>query len=80
MKGKYLLLMSNQIRFNPKVFGEESIIAESTVSWYRLSVQKQEGIVFEIVRTKLELQDLFVDLDEITELEDTSVFQIKYAG
>ena len=56
------------------MFGDESIIAESSVGWYRLSVQKQEGIVFEIVRTKLELQDLFVDLDEITELEDTSVF------
>ena len=80
MKGKYLLLMSNQIRFEPKVFGEESIITESTVAWYRPSVQKQEGIIFEIVRTKLELQDLFVNLDEITELEDTSVFEIKYTG
>ena len=63
MKGKYMLLMSNQIRFEPKVFGEESIVAESSVAWYRPSLQKQEGIIFEIVRTKLELQDLFVNLD-----------------
>ena len=40
MKGKYMLLLSNQIRFNPRVFGEESIVAESSVGWYRLSVQK----------------------------------------
>ena len=62
------------------MFGEEAIVAESSVAWYRISVQKQEGIVFDIVRTRLELQDLFVNLDEITELEDTSVFQIKYKG
>ena len=60
------------------MFGEESIFAESSVAWHRISVQKQEGIVFDIVRTRVELQDLFVNLDEITELEDTSVFQIKY--
>ena len=62
------------------MFGEEAIVAESSVAWHRISVQKQDGIVFDIVRTRLELQDLFVNLDEVTELEDTSVFQIKYKG
>ena len=70
MNGKYLLLLSNQIRFNPLLYGRESIIKESTLTWNKVSIQKQEGLIFEVQRSELELQDLLFDLDELTMLQD----------
>ena len=76
MNGKYLLLLSNQIRFNPLLYGRESIIKESTLTWNKVSIQKQEGLIFEVQRSELELQDLLFDLDELTMLQDQSVFSV----
>ena len=37
LQGKYLLFYYNQIRFNAQVYGEESIVSESTTNWYMLT-------------------------------------------
>ena len=70
MNGKYLLLLNNQIRFDSLLYGRESIIKESIITWNKVSIQKQEGLIFEVQRSELELQDLLFDFDEITMLQD----------
>ena len=39
MRGKYLLLYTNKIRFISDSFGEGSIVMESNMEWMRISTQ-----------------------------------------
>ena len=76
LKGKYLLLLHNQIRFDPELYGIESIIRESRIKWISISTQMQQEFPFVVTMSELQLQDLALDLDSITELEDSSVFRL----
>ena len=37
IQGKYLVLLSNEIRFDSQLLAEQSIIRESVMTWYPLS-------------------------------------------
>ena len=63
MKGKYLLLLSNQIRFDSDLYGIESILPESRIMWISISTQMQLSFPFVVSMTELELQDLAINLD-----------------
>ena len=71
-----MFLLSNQIRFDFEKYGKDSIIKESTL---KLSVLAnwQNRKIFEISQTELALQDLAINMDEVTELQDSSLFQLK---
>ena len=75
-KGKYIILLYNHIRFDSEYFGRESIKQESKMFWIRASSYKQTQ-PFSVIKTELELQDEYLDLDEITRLEDASIFSLK---
>ena len=49
---------------------------ESRVDWIRLGEWKSR-VSYKIAKTELYLQDLPVNLDEITELQDSSVFNLQ---
>ena len=68
-------ILSNQIRFDFEKYGSESIIQESSIESIILG-DWQSRQFFEISRTQLALQDLVFNLDEVTELEDSSVFRL----
>ena len=67
----------NQIRFNSFKYGQESISRESHMKWLGINTQQQITIPFEVRTTKLLLQDEVINLDEITELEDETVFHLE---
>ena len=72
----FMFVLSNQIRFDFLKYGEDSIIKESAIEirqfydWGALET-------YEISQTELSLQDLAIDLDKVTELQDSSVFRLK---
>ena len=76
MLDKYLLMLNNQIRFDSTLFGSESIIMESRISWFRVSAFVQYDYPFKVQRTEVLLQDKIADLDEITQLNDSSLFKL----
>ena len=47
MKGKYLLLLNNQIRFDQTFYGAESIKMESRIRWISISHKNQLQFPFE---------------------------------
>lgn len=70
-------MLYNQIRFDNKFFGLDSIKKESQMAWIRINTKVRETLPYSIVRTELELQDEYINLDEITKIENSSVFSIK---
>lgn len=75
-KSKRLWLLKNRIRFDPSKFGRESIILESEIEKVNINGSHTRQ-AFKIHKTELSLQDLVMDFDELTELKDSSVFQLK---
>ena len=75
-KGKYLLFLSNQVRFDEKYFGYESVIKESRIEWIPISTQVQQMKVFEVSKQDLALQDQPISLEQITEIKEPHSFQL----
>ena len=78
-RGKYFGILMNTIRFDSTKWEEESIVKESLLSWIPIATQTQQEFPFQVARTLLNLQDKFINLDEITELEDSGMFNLKQA-
>ena len=76
VRDKYLLMLNNQIRFDSNQFGPYSIIMKSRISWFRVSAFTQYDYPFKVQRTEVLLQDKIADLDEITQLNDPSLFKL----
>ena len=53
---------------------------ESRVDWYRIRTKAQDEYPFLVRQTKLNLQDMAIDLDEVTELESTQIFSVDAQG
>ena len=68
---------ANRIRFDAQKFGAEAIVQESEFMWNAISTQIQQEAVYKVSRTELQLQDLHIDLDEVTELVDSSAFKLE---
>ena len=53
-------------------------MAESRIAYYPINTQFKQSIPFKVTSTQLYLQDFrSVDLDDLTELEDASVFKLE---
>ena len=70
-----MMFLANQNRFDFQQYGKDSIIKESTIHVAPLGLW-QTRQYFTVSKTKLELQDLAIDLDDLTVLEDTSIFRL----
>ena len=53
MKDKYLLFLTNQIRFDSKEYSEESIVKESRVDWIRVSTKQPFEQPYSVKKTQL---------------------------
>ena len=77
--GSYMFLLSNQIRFDFEKYGKDSIMKESKLNISVLG-NLQNFKLLEISQTEVALQDLAINMDEVTELQDSSLFQLKENG
>ena len=76
MKNKFLLLLHNQKRFDSSQYYDESIVKESRLLWLNTSNKVQLEQTFYVRKTYINLQDLALNLDYVTELEDRSIFKL----
>ena len=47
------------------------------MNWFPINVQVKTTELLRVSRSELKLQDLFVHLDDVTELQDDSVFRLQ---
>ena len=71
------MFLSNQILFNPQDYREESVVKESRLQWMRINTQYRETTPLRVSMTRLFLQDEFINLDELTELEFNTPFKLE---
>ena len=67
IKTRYLLILSNQVRFDTTKYGSESIVRESHIHWLPVTTQVQQNVPYLLTLTNLELQDELIHLEEFTE-------------
>ena len=62
--------MSNQIRFDSYLLSEESLIEESVLKWIPLGADGLFRHQYQLQVGSSNLQDLIIDLDDLTEYID----------
>ena len=63
-----MVVKINEIIFDPRVRGPNSVIRKSKLVWLPISYQARQLIIFKAKKGELTTQDKPVDLDEVTEL------------
>ena len=76
MKGNHIALATNQISLDLNLYGPESIVKEEIIDFFSLMTTARVEIPIKIYRTEVRLEDLYVSLDEVTELKDSTLFEL----
>ena len=63
VRDKYLLILSNQVKFVNSQYGEKSVVPRTNLQWSRFNSQMKVTLPFKVTQTSLDLQDLLLDLD-----------------
>ena len=69
-------MLTNERKFDSFQYGKESIVPQTKVEYIRFSPFLPQEFAYEVFMTRLNLQDLAIDLDQLTELEDFTVFNM----
>ena len=69
--------MTNQIRFDSIYYRSESVRPESILSWLQVNPVMRIRDTFRVVKTEIELQDMYIDLDDATVFEADSLFELR---
>ena len=77
LEGNNIILLTNQIRFDSIYYRSESVRQESILSWLPINPVMRIRDSFRVVKTEVELQDLHVDLDDVTVFGADSLFELK---
>lgn len=75
-RDKYLLLLFNEKYFDSNQYEESSIVSAARVKWFTINTQVQQQIPMQITKSQIFLQDKNVDLDDLTEIYDNSIFSL----
>ena len=75
LRGSFIVLLANEIRFDDRNYGEEAILRESKIIWERISINYQQQIPIKITRTELNLQDEYINLGSPTKTS-ADVFEL----
>ena len=74
---KYFLLLSNQVRFESEEFSNDKIVKESLIKKIKINTQMRYTQAYRVSTTQLELQDMFVNLNYLTEEESSDIFRLE---
>ena len=72
----YFILLNNQVRFDTVKHSEDSIVRESVIEWMRIDPEGLFTQQYQLRTGKINLQDLLIDMDDLTEFV-TDVFSIQ---
>ncbi len=65
------------MRFDTRYYDADSIIRESKIIWVPINTQIQQTIPYKISTSEVILQDAIINLDDVTELNDDSIFKME---
>ena len=72
---KFLIFAKNEIRFNAQKYSQESVDRQARISWFKILSERFRSIPMKVTKTTLDLQDKYVDLDELTEYNDDNLLK-----
>lgn len=75
LRDRFIGIATNRIRFEANLYGSASIVKELKQETFAIPTQIQIEIPVKVKRTEVQLQDLYVSLDDVTNLEDSTLFE-----
>ena len=77
LRGKFIVLLYNRVRFIVDGFNEQTLIRESVLKYIPVSSQTRQIVPFEVTMMHLEMQDdMRMELGLITLREETGLFDL----
>ena len=77
MKNKFILMLSNKVRFDPEKYSTEAFVEESVLEWITINTQVTITLPYSLITSEARLIDAQIDLDEITEDSHEALFLLK---
>ena len=77
LQSSKLVLLKNEVRFDQQRNGREAIIEESTVEMIQIDPFNKSMFPYQVSITELSLQDMALDLDDLTLYENKNVFKVE---
>ena len=65
---KYIIMLTNQIRFDSGMLGNDAFIKDSLLEWLTINTQAAVTLPYQITTSGARLQDEDIDLETITEV------------
>ena len=66
IRGKYLVVMSNSVRFDSELIAQNAVVKESVLTWYPVSYKQQLRYPHKVSMSQLFSQDLPINMDKLT--------------
>ena len=66
IRGKYLVVMSNSVRFDSELIAHNAVVKESILTWYPVSYKQQLRYPHKVSMSQLFSQDLPINMDKLT--------------
>ena len=76
LRDKYLLLLSNQIRFDSDLIGNEAFVKESVLEWITVNTQTAVSLPYQMTTKFASLQDEDIDLEDLSIVEYEGLFEL----
>ena len=78
LRGKFILIFHNQIRFDTQIYGKGAVVKESRLIYYPVSSQVSEIFPLKVQKTDIELHDFdLINLDKLTMYGNRDLFGLK---
>ena len=74
---KYIIMFSNQIRFDSGQLGNDAFVKDSLLEWITINTQAAVSIPYSMTTSFAKLQDEDIDLETLTEIEYDGLFEMK---
>lgn len=76
-RNKFLIFLFNEKYFDSNQYEENAIVEQGKILWLQVNTQVQQMLPYKISKTQIFLQDKDIDLDDLTEIYDSSIFQVE---
>ena len=67
-KNKFIFFIYNERRFDSNQFLYDSIVSKAHMKWIPVNTQVRQSLPFKVKKQEIFLQDLYIDLDDVTEI------------
>ena len=77
LRNKWMLFFYNEKVFDQDFYQHESFKELSQIKWISVNTQWQQTLEYKFTMTEVSLQDMVVNLDDLTKIKNDGIFQIE---